>query len=403
MRRREQRKLVAASGLFDRGYYLASVPATFAARLWPLRHFLRHGNASGAWPHRLFDTGFYLESYPDVAASGTNALVHFLRYGWREGRNPHPVFETAFVRWQLRRRGGTGADRNPLLAYVESGGRDLDPSPFFETARYLRHLGSRASRELAGTTPLEHFLAHAGSLVDFDPSSLFDTRKYLASYPDTPRDAVLYHFLRHGVHDGHVGSWRPDERHAGQLARLVGIEPQLEPVAARLADLRRVRPPFHAQGRYLLHRQLAGRLVTAPYDLVVLVPVLDGSAWHLAAVERAARAVAAVPGSRVLMLATDEWTTGAPPPVAAPAGLTVVDLLELAPTCSEAERVSAVAHLILTLRPPRVVVIGSRIGAQCGRSYARRIAAVTELELVGDAPPHRHEEAEGQCPTSASS
>ncbi len=85
-------RLVAASGLFDRGWYLAQNPDVAGAGVTPLKHYLRHGAVEGRDPSPHFDSNWYLQTNPDVANTGVNPLVHYLRHGVREGRRPNPYF-----------------------------------------------------------------------------------------------------------------------------------------------------------------------------------------------------------------------------------------------------------------------------------------------------------------------
>ena len=79
-------RLIAASGLFDRDWYLAQNPDVAMAGVDPLRHYLRRGALEGRDPNPFFNTAYYLEANPDVAAANINPLVHFVKYGAAEGR-----------------------------------------------------------------------------------------------------------------------------------------------------------------------------------------------------------------------------------------------------------------------------------------------------------------------------
>jgi lipopolysaccharide biosynthesis protein len=112
----EERKLVEASGLFDRRYYLQAYPDVAAAETDPILHYLRHGAAEGRDPSAAFSTSSYTIAYPDVAGSGMNPLVHFILIGKAEGRSAltpaHPV------------RGGGDRTKTPP---VPSAGSDRPP------------------------------------------------------------------------------------------------------------------------------------------------------------------------------------------------------------------------------------------------------------------------------------
>lgn len=84
-------KRIAKSGLFDGEYYLQSYPDIKAARIDPLKHFVKHGWKERRNPSSIFDINFYLSMYPDVAVSGINPLIHYIKYGENEGRKAHPL------------------------------------------------------------------------------------------------------------------------------------------------------------------------------------------------------------------------------------------------------------------------------------------------------------------------
>ena len=77
---------IAASPLFDAGWYLATYRDVAAAGGDPARHYLEHGAAEGRDPGPGFSTRGYLADNPDVAGSGVNPLLHYLRHGQAEGR-----------------------------------------------------------------------------------------------------------------------------------------------------------------------------------------------------------------------------------------------------------------------------------------------------------------------------
>lgn len=84
-------RLIAASGLFDKDWYLAQNPDVATAGVNPLRHYLRHGALEGRDPSPFFNSSYYLEANPDVAAAHINPLVHFVKYGAAEGRLGGPL------------------------------------------------------------------------------------------------------------------------------------------------------------------------------------------------------------------------------------------------------------------------------------------------------------------------
>ena len=110
-------RLLAASALFDRDWYLEQNPDVGAAGIDPLRHYLRYGADEGRDPNPLFDSDWYIEQNPDVRAAGYNPLVHYLKYGAAEGRQPNAQFDARCYldRYpEIRAAGG-----NPLSHYLQ--------------------------------------------------------------------------------------------------------------------------------------------------------------------------------------------------------------------------------------------------------------------------------------------
>jgi Methyltransferase domain len=74
-------RLLRSSGLFDRDYYLAQNPDVAAARLDPVRHYVRCGAAEGRNPSRFFETLAYVENHPELNHTGMNPLLHYALHG----------------------------------------------------------------------------------------------------------------------------------------------------------------------------------------------------------------------------------------------------------------------------------------------------------------------------------
>jgi lipopolysaccharide biosynthesis protein len=83
-------KLIAASPLFDREWYLQRYPGVRSAGINPARDYALHGVSGYRDPGPFFDTAWYLAHYPDVAAAGANPLAHYILQGAAEGRQPNP-------------------------------------------------------------------------------------------------------------------------------------------------------------------------------------------------------------------------------------------------------------------------------------------------------------------------
>jgi O-antigen biosynthesis protein len=75
----------------------------------------------------LFDREWYLAVNPDVREAGIDAAVHYLRYGAAEGRNPSPQFD-GVAYWEAHPE--ARSDRiNPLLHYLRQAATRRDTKP----------------------------------------------------------------------------------------------------------------------------------------------------------------------------------------------------------------------------------------------------------------------------------
>lgn len=101
---------------------------------------------------KLFDEAFYLAANPDVAAARVDPLKHYMRYGFTEGRKPHPCFQPDFYLAQLseKLRGGI----NPLLHYLQTGA--ANPHRLFDQDAWV---AGHPEVETEGLNPLVHHLA----------------------------------------------------------------------------------------------------------------------------------------------------------------------------------------------------------------------------------------------------
>jgi chromosome segregation ATPase len=89
-----RRKTVAASGLFDRNWYLAQYADVAASGVDPLTHFVQFGSFELRSPGPLFDCIAYVDGNSDVKGAGVEPLFHYLtrgrfekRLAWRFGRD----------------------------------------------------------------------------------------------------------------------------------------------------------------------------------------------------------------------------------------------------------------------------------------------------------------------------
>ena len=195
LQRRSDLKLIAASGAFDRDWYLENYPDIRSTGVDPALHYLEYGASEGRDPNPLFDSDWYLEQYPDVRAAGLNPLIHYLRHGAVEGRDPIPLFDSDWYLYQYSDVRAAGV--NPLVHYLRHGAMEgRDPIPLFDSDWYLEKYSDVRA---AGLNPLVHYLRQ-GSLERRNPSPLFDTEFYLRANPDMVYSKVdpLSHFRLFG-------------------------------------------------------------------------------------------------------------------------------------------------------------------------------------------------------------
>lgn len=219
--------VVIASGLFDADWYLQRYPQA-GTRDRAVAHYLGANPDANLDPGPEFSGRHYLLENPDVAAAKINPLLHYLRYGQAEGRARYPVGtplpseppprprDAAVVEQERQLVAGTavfdadyylsayadvrGSGVDPLRHYLEHGAREGRlPNPYFDT----RYYQSAHMRPGDSTNPLAHYLSAPGR-ADFDTSAIFDGRFYRARYLDAAGSplAPLDHFLRHGLAQG---------------------------------------------------------------------------------------------------------------------------------------------------------------------------------------------------------
>jgi len=233
--------LIAASGLFDRDWYLAQYPDVRASGSDPLAHFVSNGGREGRDPGPKFSTRAYVARYREVVESGVNPLVHYLRTGQSEGHRIEPsdraekapdenvpllvksdLFDAKWYRMQYPDITTAGVD--PAAHYLASGANEgRDPGPHFSTAWYLAEHKDIAA---TGVNPLVHYLlvgkeqgraiAPAGSapgvavpsilaeVTLVATSDLFNRAWYLTHYPDIAEAEVdaATHYTRQGYKEG---------------------------------------------------------------------------------------------------------------------------------------------------------------------------------------------------------
>jgi GT2 family glycosyltransferase/ubiquinone/menaquinone biosynthesis C-methylase UbiE len=91
-------RLITASGLFDRDWYLQNNPDVAETGVDPLIHYLRRGAREGRNPGPAFNSKQYLQEYPDVARSRVNPLAHYLRSRMLRGNAECPTVRLPAMR-----------------------------------------------------------------------------------------------------------------------------------------------------------------------------------------------------------------------------------------------------------------------------------------------------------------
>lgn len=379
LRRLERAKrFVQESGLFRADHYVGLVGEDVLRGWEPIEHFVRHGNQMRINPHPLFDTDFYLEANPDVRADGINALVHFLEHGWREGRDPHPLFDIRRVGSQIRESG------NPLLVYIASGGREIDPCALFDTKYFLVSAPSAMPDQV---TPLEYFLACPIDRL-WNPHPYFNVAAYLAARPDILPLNPLYHFRRY---DGRSAAAEVSAdplillqayeagmmvRHASEIEPAV-IVPGVKPESYALSGT-----PYKLSAKYQLARNAGMRIVGRAATAIVLISFMRRGGAELEAMNVVRAMLGQDPAARILVIATDPGTHEALDWVIQSDRLTLITFQELAPDATEDERVFVLAHLVSSIEAGLVINCNSNIGWLAYERYGRRLSRHSRLAAM---------------------
>ncbi len=144
-----------------------------------------------------FDTAFYLAANPDIAKAGLDPLLHFIDTGIAELRSPHPLVDLRYIVVEDALVLGATPHVEALADLLEY---DLaSPCPYFDPQHYLDQLAGDAP----GNALLRHFLQH-GLRAGCTPSLFLDPAWYAGRYPDVPAEPyqALRHFVTQGDHEG---------------------------------------------------------------------------------------------------------------------------------------------------------------------------------------------------------
>ncbi|MBK8212037.1 MAG: hypothetical protein IPK78_20980 [Rhodospirillales bacterium] len=86
----EQYNIAAASGLFDRTYYLENNPDVAHQEVDPLAHYIERGARELRNPGPHFDASFYIKQCRAHGEVPENPLIHYLMLGAHRGLRVHP-------------------------------------------------------------------------------------------------------------------------------------------------------------------------------------------------------------------------------------------------------------------------------------------------------------------------
>ncbi|MBM9537370.1 rhamnan synthesis F family protein [Desulfobulbus alkaliphilus] len=180
--------------LFSPEWYLTQLRDTVRTDLFV--HYLKIGWKQGLDPNPFFQTKWYLTCYPDVEVTNECPFVHYLRTGAAEGRNPSPVFLTW---WYLKNNPDVyEAGSNPLLHFWQFGNQERrSPCPLWNLEWFFRN-----TSESDLLTALLNIRNNGWHTMP-SPHPLFDSRWYLAAYPNVPDNLnPLEHYLIKGWKEG---------------------------------------------------------------------------------------------------------------------------------------------------------------------------------------------------------
>ena len=194
-----------------------------------------------------FDPAFYLASNPDIAGAGIDPLLHFIDTGIAELRSPHPLVDLRYILAEDALALGATPQIEALVDLLEY---DLaSPSPYFDPQHYLGQLAGGAP----GNALLRHFLQH-GLHAGRTPITCLDPAWYAGRYDDVPDEpyAALRHFITMGDIEGRAAG--PD--FDGELYRTRYIDVANSGI-----------PPLR---HYVMHGRREGRQAVAAFRAAVV-------------------------------------------------------------------------------------------------------------------------------------
>jgi hypothetical protein len=163
--------IVRDSGLLDANYYLINAADVHEADVDPIEHYCCHGWRERRRPNLYFDPVWYAHTNPDVARLRINPLVHYILLGEPANRRPVPFFDPGWYRAEYHIAYG-----QPALAHYLTNRRkqQFSPTPLFDVRWYVARFASELG---PNRDPFAHYL-QAGMTQDIDPSRWFDAARY---------------------------------------------------------------------------------------------------------------------------------------------------------------------------------------------------------------------------------
>ncbi|MEE9332751.1 MAG: glycoside hydrolase family 99-like domain-containing protein [Granulosicoccaceae bacterium] len=169
---RRDRELIAASGMFDPGWYKQTYKITGNA----IRHYCQVGYSEGKQPNSVVNMHWYFNSYPEVRNYAGNPLVHYIRFGEAKNLMPSEFFDPQWYRneYQLENYDGSMLKHYLHIGRVEG----KNPNRLFNCNWYLtRYKDVR----MAGIDAVDHFYL-TGWRELRKPSMDFETQTYVEQY-----------------------------------------------------------------------------------------------------------------------------------------------------------------------------------------------------------------------------
>lgn len=225
--RKKLKKIILASKLFDRIFYLSTYPDIQKSKYTPLEHYIRYGMKEDRKPNADFDPIWYRTFYPDVEESGIPPFLHYIKYGLYENR-----FQGG-DEWQkyerIRESGHFDEDAyraryrlvkatNALLHFIRYGDSETEKhdvkivtvSGLFDAAFYNRNNPDVSEN---GIDPLSHFCFY-GWKEGRNPNADFETSFYLGHYEDIAATGKnpFVHWIRFGREEGRLQNNRSAEQ-----------------------------------------------------------------------------------------------------------------------------------------------------------------------------------------------